>query len=154
MRGRNYYYQGYAQAGPLSPMNDLMSTSPDTGTSSRIRQSSLDSYDLQSHSAPQGQCEYSPDYVHNGMDTFRDFENARSAHLFRGSSNVGFRASMNYPVPQNWMQQMGSSPCFDGPEVRHIPLSSHISPTQWMEGTDASTSYHNSTVTIIEDGPR
>ena len=40
----------------------------------------------------------------------------------------------------------------DGPEVRHVPLQAHISPSQWMDGSDVSDDQRvDEPVTISED---
>lgn len=42
---------------------------------------------------------------------------------------------------------------FDGPQIRHIPLHSNLSPNQWMEGNDEERFYNNTIATITESNP-
>jgi hypothetical protein len=84
----------------------------------------------------------------------------------RGQSSNAFATSPNYPLAapngsshhrdRSSQQPQPRSRCraaSDGPEIRYVPPPTHLSPTQWMEGSSDGPSIHRAyePVTIIED---
>lgn len=50
-----------------------------------------------------------------------------------------------------WQQEQTNYDSYDEPQIRHIPIQSHLSPNQWMGECDGPHSYRSATITISEE---
>jgi hypothetical protein len=151
----SYYYPNFSDHPPqVASFDDPREVGYSRdGLPSRSRQNSHDSYDFRTQQQNHHEygCYHDGDMMQHvfGSDNLR-MHDPSIMRCERGMETGSTWCRSTVPALHNMSQSVRSS-TFDGPQIRHMPLSSHLSPTQWMEGPDTQPAYFNSTVTIMED---